>query len=244
MSTKKNKSKNEKLIKNEKSKNIIEESSEEDDDIETEQEKINSSVEIIKQSNVIVPYINTTLVCPVMLYPNQMDNKIYLHIKSNLNNKLVGKCYKNYGFISKIFTIEEISDGVIQAEDPTCSAKIIVKFTCKLCYPPKNKEIICKIDRMNKALISAINGPIKVIITNDKINKEKFFTDINRNIRIKANSDILVPNLYHIRVLILSSSFSDYDRNILAIGYIQDLATEEEIDNFNKQQIGEDYDEY
>ena len=38
---------------------------------------------------------------------------------------------------------------------------------------------------MNKALISAINGPIKVIITQDKINKEQFFTDTERNIRIK-----------------------------------------------------------
>ena len=28
------------------------------------------------------PYINTTLISPVMLYPNQMDNKIYLHLKS------------------------------------------------------------------------------------------------------------------------------------------------------------------
>ena len=26
------------------------------------------------------PYINTTLISPIMLYPNQMDNKIYLHL--------------------------------------------------------------------------------------------------------------------------------------------------------------------
>lgn len=175
------------------------------------------------------PYINTTLVCPIMLFPNQMDNKMYLHLKSNLVNKLVGKCYQNYGHILKIFKIDEVSESVIEAEDPTCSAKMVIKFSCRLCFPIKNKEIICKIDRMNKSLMSAINGPIKAIITPDKINKDKFFTDVNRNIRIKENSEILVPNMY-IRVLVLSSSFSNYDVDILTIGFLQDVATEAEID--------------
>ena len=31
---------------------------------------------IITNTNVHSPYIDTTLVCPIMLYPNQMDNKI------------------------------------------------------------------------------------------------------------------------------------------------------------------------
>ena len=41
-----------------------------------------------------------------------MDNKLYLHIKDNLSNKLVGRCYKNYGFIKKIYKIDEISDDL------------------------------------------------------------------------------------------------------------------------------------
>ncbi len=180
------------------------------------------------------PYINTTLVCPIMLYPSQMDNKIYLHLKTNLSNKLLGKCYKNYGYISKIYKINEISEGTIEDEDPICSSKIIVKFSCKLCIPSKNKEIICKIDRMNKALIGAINGPIKVIITPDKLNKDNFYSDINRNIRIKKNSEVLVPDMY-IRILVLSFSFSDYDDKILAIGYLQDIANEMEIELYNKE---------
>jgi DNA-directed RNA polymerase subunit E'/Rpb7 len=180
------------------------------------------------------PYINTTLVCPVMLQPTQMDNKLYLHLKTNLVNKLVGKCYLNYGHIIKIYKIDEISDGIIEAEDSACSAKIIVKFSCKLCLPAKNKEIICKIDRMNKALISGINGPIKAIITPDKINKEKFFTDTDRNIRIKSNSEILLPNIY-IKVLIFSSTFSNYDTDIISIAYLQDIATQDEINMYEKE---------
>jgi DNA-directed RNA polymerase subunit E'/Rpb7 len=181
------------------------------------------------------PYINTTLVSNVMLNPNQMDNKFYLHLKSNLNNKLVGKCYLNYGFIINIFKLEEISEGIIEAEDPSCSAKIVVKFSCRLCFPPKNKYIICKIDRMNKALISAINGPIKVIITQDKINKEHFFSDGDRNINIKKTKESLAPDMI-VKILILSSTFGNYDTSILSIGYLQDLATPDEIKLYNEDE--------
>jgi DNA-directed RNA polymerase subunit E'/Rpb7 len=180
------------------------------------------------------PYINTTLICPIMLYPNQMDNKRYLHLKTNLTNKLLGRCYKNYGYISEIYQIIDESEGIIEDEDPSCSSKIIVKFSCRLCIPAKNKEIICKIDRMNKVLISAINGPIKVIITPDKLEKANFYSDINRNIRIKKNSEVLIPDMY-IRVLILSYSFSDYDDKILAIGYLQNIANDNEIELYNKE---------
>ena len=181
------------------------------------------------------PYINTTLISNVMLNPNQMDNKFYLHLKSNLNNKLVGKCYLNYGFITNIYKLEEISEGIIEMEDPTCSAKVIVKFSCRLCFPPKNKYIICKIDRMNKALISAVNGPIKVIITQDKINKEQFYSDAERNIRIKKNLENLAPNMI-VKILILSSTFGNYDSSILSIGYMHDLATPDEIKLYNEDE--------
>jgi DNA-directed RNA polymerase subunit E'/Rpb7 len=181
------------------------------------------------------PYIETSLRCPIMLSPTQMDNKLQLHLKSNLNNYTKGRCYLNYGYIIKINKIEEISDGRIEEEDSSCSAKFIVKFSCRLCLPAKNREIICKIDRMNKALISGVNGPIKAIITPDKINKEKFFTDTDRNIRIKSSSQLLEPEMY-IKVLILSSTFSHYDTNIIAISYLQDIATGHEVKMFEKEQ--------
>lgn len=192
-----------------------------------------SNTNSVTSSNLHNPYIDTSLLCPVMLFPNQMDNKMYLHLKLNLKNKLEGKCYKDYGHINKIYTIEEISDGIIEAEDPTCSSKIVVKFSCNLCLPIINKEIICEIDRMNKALISAINGPIKVIITADKINTDNFFPDMNRNIRVKKTSEVVIPKM-HIKVNVLSKSFSDYDKNILVIGFLQDIATSEEITQYYK----------
>ena len=187
-------------------------------------------------SNLHNPYINTTLVCPVMLLPSQMDNKFYLHLKSNLKNKLESKCYKNYGFIKKIYSITDKSDSIVEPEDPTCSAKIIVKFNCCVYLPIIGKEIICKIDRMNKELASAINGPITAIITTDKINKDNFYIDINRNIRIKGTSEIIKTDTF-IKVLVLSRSFADYDKNILVIGFMQNIANQDEISKFYNSNI-------
>ncbi len=220
---------NEKIKKNEEIEKI-----KKNEEIEKIDKNEKNNQKVMISSNIHNPVSITTLVSPIMLLPNQMDNKMYIHLKSNLKNKLEGKCYKNYGFINKIFTIDETSDGIIEAEDPTCSAKIIVKFTCSLCLPIVNKEIICKIDRINKALIMAINGPIKTIITVDKINKEHFFPDSNRNLRIKENSEVLVPNMY-IRIIVLSKSFSDQDKNIIVIGYLQDIANKNEINQFLEQ---------
>jgi DNA-directed RNA polymerase subunit E'/Rpb7 len=214
----------------------------EDDDtseriiIKTESKKkqnVEESINLV--TNLHLPYIDTVIVSPIMLQPNQMDNKMYLHLKTNLSNKLLNKCYQNYGYIKTIYKIEEVSEGVIEPEDPSCSAKMILKFSCRLCLPIKNKEIICKIDRMNKALISAINGPIKVIITPEKICKDTFFSDRDRNIRIKKTSEVVTPNMF-IKIIVLSLSFSNYDNEILSIGFMQDIATTEEIEKYYDKQ--------
>jgi DNA-directed RNA polymerase subunit E'/Rpb7 len=182
------------------------------------------------------PYINTTLITPIMVQSNQLDNKLYLHIKNNLIKKLEGRCYLTYGYIKKINKIEDISEGVVEAEDSTCGIKFVIKFNCKLCYPIKNKYLICKIDRMNKTLISAINGPIKVIITPDKINKDIFLTDADRNIRIKDKSKLIEPEMF-VKVLILQSTFSNYDTTIIAIGNLHDIAKDNEIESYKLENI-------
>lgn len=210
-----------------------------DDSTVNEEKKQTDTDQTIKnsfQSTLLhSPYIETSLRCPIMLNPTQMDNKLELYLKANLNNYTKGRCFLNYGYVVKINKIEETSDGRIEEEDSSCSAKFIVKFSCRLCLPAKNREIICKIDRMNKALISGINGPIKAIITPDKINKENFFTDTDRNIRIKNSSELLEPEMY-IKVLILQSTFSHYDTNIIAISFLQNIATDQEIKMFEKEQ--------
>ena len=229
----------EKTTKSEKTTKIIK-----SDKIEKNIDDISSSSKNINKlitSNLHNPYKKTILSTPIMLSPDQMDNKMYIHLKANLQNKLENRCYENYGYIDKIYNIEEFSDGVIEPEDSSCSAKMEIKFSCNLFLPIVGKEIICKIKKMNKALIMGVNGPIEAVITTDKINKDNFFPDVNRNIRVKGTSEIVVPTMY-IRVLVISKLYSNYDKNILVIGFLQDIATQKEIDEYFEKNNNEPLD--
>ncbi len=194
------------------------------------------------ETNVKNPYIDTILDNDIMLHPNQMNNQIYLNLKNNLINKLKGKCYRDYGYIVTIYKILHYENGYISADNNLCAAKYKIKFSCRLCIPIKNQEIICKIDRMTKKLISVVNGPITIIITDNRINKDIFFVDLNSNFRYKnieaSKSELLKPGMY-VKILITSLAFHHTDENIKALGILMNIATKDEMkmfddnDNFN-----------
>ena len=171
------------------------------------------------------PYINTKLKTSILLHPYQMDNKVYINLKSNLERKIVGKCYSKYGFVVKVIEILNYKEGVIEAENTDSSALFELEFSTRICLPLKDTQIICKVDRVNKLLITAVNGPIVVIITNDRINDKVFFKDNNNNVRYKIDnkSDILKSNDM-IKVTLRTIQFYDSDEKIKAIGFLDDIA--------------------
>jgi DNA-directed RNA polymerase subunit E'/Rpb7 len=183
------------------------------------------------------PYINTKLYTSVILHPYQMNNKIYINLKKNLENKVAGKCFLKYGYINKVIEIVGYNDGIIEAENTESSALYDVEFSCKLCAPLKNMKIICQIERINKLLITAINGPILIIITSERINDKIFFKDNNNNIRYKHESQSLMlkPQDF-IKVTLQTIKFDDGDVKIKAIGFIDDIATSEEKEKYYNDQ--------
>lgn len=196
------------------------------------------------------PYINTKLSTSVLLHPYQMNNDIYINLKQNLEKKVSGKCFSKYGYIVKVIEILEYKDGVIEAENTESSALFDLTFSCRLCAPIRNTEIICEIDRINKQLITATNGPILIVITNDRINKDIFFKDNNNNIRWKKGeqTDILKQKDF-IKVTLQTLQFYDGDEKIKGIGFVNDIATEDEQKKFYADQYKEvtefvDFEEY
>lgn len=179
------------------------------------------------------PYINTELSAYVSLHPNQMDNKLYLNLKKNLERKVLNKCFKDKGYIMNIYKIDEYRDGMIEAENSSGSAVFDVNFSCRLCIPHKNKQLICKIEKVTKLLLTAVNGPILIIITNQRINNNVFYTDNNNNLRHKKNdtSDILKPGEF-VKITIHSTTFNNGDDKIKAIGYLDDIANDDDVKSF------------
>jgi len=187
------------------------------------------------------PYINTSLYSIVSLDAAQMNNDIYTNLKLNLINQLEGKCYREYGYINKVYAITERGQGMILPENPLASATFKVKFTCKLCNPLKGTQIICQIDKVTAIMISLTAGPIKIIIVPENINKTMFFTDKNNNLRYRnKNISQEISKGTFVKITILSKTFNDMDNIILVIGNLDDLATEEEIKQFYKDEYSND----
>ena len=187
------------------------------------------------------PYIITELTTSVSLEPSQMNNNIYKNLKTNLTNRFLGKCFKDYGFISKIYDVTKYSDGYVVAENPKSAARFFVTFTCKLCFPLLRKQIICKIDRANRQIMRLNNGPINVLVTTkDRINKSIFFVDQKTGnlMAKKDNKSIPITIGDYVKVTIESRQFNDQDTMIMAMGFLEDIPTEKEIKDSYEKEFG------
>jgi DNA-directed RNA polymerase subunit E'/Rpb7 len=181
----------------------------------------------LNNTEIIYPYKNIVLAAPVIIDPIQLNGRFEYNIKKNLINSLEGSCYKDYGFITKIYKIETYTKPIIEPESMTCTPITNVKFVHELCMPINNKFIICKITQIVKELIRCENGPILSFISSDRINPEVFYKDSNRNFRTKnVDYPYLVKDLF-VKIYIIGSNLN-FDKNIIAIGALHDLATDEE----------------
>lgn len=178
------------------------------------------------------PFKDTILYTTVVLNPSQLNNNIYSNIKQNLS-KLVGKCYKKYGYISKIYEILERDMGCIRAEDPTSSVEFRVKFSCRLCYPIEKSQIICKINKITPVFISLVRDPIYITVplgNGGNYNENEFFWDSHKKqFIIRKTGEVLEANMF-VKATILSKTFSDKDQSIFAIGHLDGIASDDEID--------------
>lgn len=194
------------------------------------------------------PYFNTFLYSRISLHPTQMDNDMYKHLKNNLIRKLQGKCYKNYGLISKIYKIEERIGGEIIAEDPTASATYKVKFSCKLCRPLKGTTIVCEVMEISRALIHFRNGPVHMLIFEGQgyINQDNFIFDEKRNVLLaKVGNGKGVPIISgtFVDVKVLGFRIEHKSKRIVIIGTLEGLSSKKAIDESIKQRE-EDLEEF
>jgi len=194
------------------------------------------------------PYISTYLTSTVRVLPREMDNSIRKYIKINLEKEHTNKCFQDYGYIVKVHDVEIISDGRIIPEDPMCCAKFDVKFLCSLCRPINNTYVIAQISGISEKLIILNYGPLNIIIkTISNINKDIFMFNQNLSTWVakknNAKSDknestqkliVLKKNSY-VKVKITSKKIIDKSKEIICFGFIEDIATNTEIENSIKQ---------
>lgn len=187
------------------------------------------------------PYITTYFSTTVRLHPSELDNNILKYIKSNIEKNNTNKCFGEYGYIEKIHEIEllnNVVNGKIIAQDPMCSPTFHVRFLATLCRPLKNAIITAKIVNMYEQLIFLSYGPLDIIVkTINGINKDLFtFNSSVSRWAYKKTDDknvqklMILKNDSYLKVKILSKRIIDKTKQITCIGFIEDIATDKDIE--------------
>lgn len=185
---------------------------------------------------VINPYIDRELYTTIVLSPSNLNNMIYQNLKKKLEKQVIGKCFREYGYIMKVYEILEFADPEIWTSDSTASVHFDVTFSCHLCIPQEMESIICKINDITEVMLTAKNGPIFVIIpiTPELINSKIFYTDTYKQLIYKdenKQNQILKKNDY-VKIRILRTKFNHNSPSIDSMGYLIDVANAEEKDMF------------
>ena len=183
------------------------------------------------KNNSLTLAFQTVLNTDVVITPEQLNNNLYDNIKSNLEKRLVGKCFNNEGFITKIYNIKKVLNlGYIKFEDTDCNVYYNVDFNCQLIKPIINKVILGKVSLNQTSLLTLINGPMKIIINGDNYNKELFSIDPENRL-YKYNDKVIESGDFY-KIEILVSQIINKEKYIYIIGKLIDIASDEEINNY------------
>ena len=183
------------------------------------------------KNNSLTLAFQTVLNTDVVITPEQLNNNLYDNIKSNLEKRLVGKCFNNEGFITKIYNIKKVLNlGYIKFEDTDCNVDYNVDLNCQLIKPIINKVILGKVSLNQTSLLTLINGPMKIIINGDNYNKELFSIDPENRL-YKYNDKVIESGDFY-KIEILVSQIINKEKYIYIIGKLIDIASDEEINNY------------
>jgi DNA-directed RNA polymerase subunit E'/Rpb7 len=177
------------------------------------------------------PYVDTELSVIINLESSNINQEIYKNLKKTVVNKLEGTCYKDLGYIVKIYEIKKISDIMIVNENPKCDCVLEADIDVKICKPLKNRIIVSRIENMNATLIKAISGPMDIMITMspDRINTKIFYLDRSNNLKYGVgDKTFTVTKQNYIKVKVFRVETEHGAKNIKILGILMDIATEEE----------------
>lgn len=172
------------------------------------------------------PYTDTILFTKLDLDAGDLNTSdIYSKIKNKLIKKYEKKC-NQYGYIDKIYKILEYDNGIVELNDFNAGITFNIKYSCRMCSPNVNDTIKCKVEKINKTIISAIKGPMIIIINlNININNDKFTINNNSEIIYKKNNNIITEG-DNILVKIIAFEFHPNESNIYIYAFLMDYIKE------------------
>lgn len=189
------------------------------------------------------PYFNTYLEADVRVHPSQMKNNILENIKNNLLKKYSNKCFFDYGYIDRIYDVDDdIKGGVIRAEDNTSSSLHRVRFKCRICNPIKKSNLVGKITGINNMIIIAENGPIKFIIGSTNINTDNVQYRKSAFYPMTSKGELInkpIQEGTYVIIQVMNKKIVNNSDKIIAIGRLESVILDENVETAIKKQYEE-----
>jgi len=156
----------------------------------------------------------------VDLSPTDLQtDDLYIILKNKLKQLFNKNCLENYGYIDSIYNIIDYTEGEILIDNFDGLIRYNVTYNAKICNPIINNLLECKVTNINNSIISAVNGPITIIISLQNINLKIFKINEKSEIVI-INENKILKNSDDIKIKILMSEFYDKKNEIFVFGYL------------------------
>ncbi len=186
------------------------------------------------------PYFVTNLVADVAVHPRLMDNNIIANIKKELERIYLNKVYENYGYIEKIYGIDDdIRGGIIRAEDNSSSSIHTVHFNCRICNPIKKSTIMGKITGINNMIILAENGPIKFMIAENNIDKKNVQFKQSAYYPVNANGELInkpINKGTYVLIQVINKKIVKNKRIIIVFGQLVSVVPDDKLKDMIRSQ--------
>lgn len=171
----------------------------------------------------------TVLSAVVVVSPSQLNNDLYMNIKDNLEKRLLGKGYQNYGLVEKIYGIDKISEGKIKQEDNDCNVYFNVDFRCRVIRPTIDNIIIAKVISISPEYLVLSSGSIKAIVKNKHIG-DNYVLDSIKGVYQNRETGKEIELGDYFKVRIYKYQMMNKERVIYISGNIVDAASNEDVE--------------
>lgn len=178
------------------------------------------------------PFIKTNIETKITLTPDYFNVDLENNILQVLREEYEGKTFPKYGYINKIYNLEDYSGGITKNSSSIANVSFNVKFNCKISYPIINSYLVGTANNIRDPLIQVTVGDsIKVLVNKiNHINKDQFTTKSEGVIYglIDKNHYKKVVDGTQVVIRILDTKIIYGEKYILSIGQLERLATNEE----------------
>lgn len=179
------------------------------------------------EAELIIPHINTVLYSKIELEPIYLNNDIFPNLLCQIKSLTLGKC-NEYGYVQRINQIENYDTNEIDCENRNGSVIFNVVYNAQLYIPKINMKVVAKVDKFTDDFTLFKQGPLVIIVTSDEYNKDKFYINDKGRFITNSHSQKLIGQGDYCNIIIKDTRFSPGDKCIKAIGFLDDISTDEE----------------